>query len=148
MKQIIIIFLHKICAKSNSYEWTLHVHHNQHSPASWQLLFPPFLLPTPLILSPLHKVLDIFTQSDGLYDSAYHCAHSRLDQLVEGGLRVPVAPSGRAVHLLKLLLTGVGPGEGWHLHVGWRQLLKLEDEEPRMKWEYLSAITWGAWVQG
>ena len=90
---------------------------NKHSLASWQLLFPPFLLPI-LLLSPLHKVLDIFSQSDGLYHSAYHCAYSRLYQLVEGGLRVPVAPNGRAVSLLKLLLTGIGPGEGWHLHVG------------------------------
>ena len=84
---------------------------------SQRLFFPPLLLSAPLLLSPFHKVLDIFSQSDGLYDGPHPSGHFGLDQLVEGQLRVPVAPNGSAVCLLKLLPTRVRPGEAGNLRI-------------------------------
>ena len=81
-----------------------------------RLFFPPLLLSAPLFLSPFHKVLDIFSQSDRLYDGPHPSGHFGPDQLVEGQFRVPVAPNGSAVCLLKLLPAGVSPREAGHLH--------------------------------
>lgn len=82
---------------------------------SQRLFFPPLLL-SALLLSPLHKVLDIFSQSDGLYDGPHLSGHFGPDQLVEGQLRVPVAPNGSAVRLFKVLPACVRPGEAGNLH--------------------------------
>lgn len=71
----------------------------------------PSCLP-PLSLRPPHEVPDILCQSEWLNDGPHSSTDSRVDHGPEGGLSVPVTPNGCAVGLVKLLLTGVRPGEG------------------------------------
>ena len=82
---------------------------------SQRLFFPP-LLWSALLLSSFHKVLDIFSQSNGLYDGPHLSGHFGPDQLVEGQLRVPVAPDGSAVGFFKVLPACVRPREAGNLH--------------------------------
>ena len=76
---------------------------------------PPSPSCPPLGSSSLDEPLHVLCECHGCDGLAHGRAHPGLDQVLECGLRVPVAADGGRLGLLKLLPAPVWPGQAAHL---------------------------------